>query len=195
MDEEMEKRILIVDDEPITRIDLRCILESKAYNVVGEAKDGFSAIDLCKKEKPDVVIMDIEMPDFDGIKASKVINKENLAGGVILLTGIDDDEYLEKAKNVGAFSYLVKPIDEKSLIRAIEMCYSKVNEFRELKKDLENANSKLNERKVIEKAKGILIKEHNISEEEAYNKLRKLCMDKRTSMVEIAKVMILAYED
>lgn len=191
----MEKRILIVDDEPITRIDLRCILESKAYNVVGEAKDGFSAIDLCKKEKPDVVIMDIEMPDFDGIKASKVINKENLAGGVILLTGIDDDEYLEKAKNVGAFSYLVKPIDEKSLIRAIEMCYSKVNEFRELKKDLENANSKLNERKVIEKAKGILIKEHNISEEEAYNKLRKLCMDKRTSMVEIAKVMILAYED
>lgn len=191
----MEKRILIVDDEPITRIDLRCILESKAYNVVGEAKDGFSAIDLCKKEKPDVVIMDIEMPDFDGIKASKVINKENLAGGVILLTGIDDDEYLEKAKNVGAFSYLVKPIDEKSLIRAIEMCYSKVNEFRELKKDLENANSKLNERKIIEKAKGILIKEHNISEEEAYNKLRKLCMDKRTSMVEIAKVMILAYED
>lgn len=191
----MEKRILIVDDEPITRMDLRSILESKAYNVVGEAKDGFSAIDLCKKEKPDVVIMDIEMPDFDGIKASKVINKENLAGGVILLTGIDDDEYLEKAKKVGAFSYLVKPIDEKSLIRAIEMCFSKVNEFRELKKDLENANSKLNERKIIEKAKGILIKEHNISEEEAYNKLRKLCMDKRTSMVEIAKVMILAYED
>ena len=191
----MEKRILIVDDEPITRMDLRSILESKAYNVVGEAKDGFSAIDLCKKEKPDVVIMDIEMPDFDGIKASKVINKENLAGGVILLTGIDDDEYLEKAKKVGAFSYLLKPIDEKSLIRAIEMCFSKVNEFRELKKDLENANSKLNERKIIEKAKGILIKEHNISEEEAYNKLRKLCMDKRTSMVEIAKVMILAYED
>ena len=191
----MNKRIVIVDDEPITRMDVRSILEARGYCIVGEAKDGFAAVGLCSKHRPDLVIMDIEMPEFDGIRASKVINKENLAGGIILLTGREEEEYLEEAKKVGAFNYLLKPIDEKALIRAVEMSYSKVSEFRDLKKDLDSANTKLEERKMVEKAKGILIKKHGISEEEAYKKLRKLCMDERTTMAEIAKVIILAYED
>ena len=191
----MSKRIVIVDDEPITRMDVRSVLEAKGYEIVGEAKDGFAAIELCNEHRPDLVLMDIEMPDFNGVRASKVISKENLAGGIVFLTGREEDEYLEEAKKVGAFNYLVKPIDDKVLIRTVEMSLSKVSEFVDLKKDLDTANVKLKERKMVEKAKGILIKEHNISEDEAYNKIRKLCMDKRSTMAEISKVIILAYED
>ena len=191
----MERDIVIVDDDPITRMDVRGILESKGYNVVGEASDGFSAIDVCKKYKPSLVIMDVDMPNLDGIRTSKIITKDNLAGGIILLTGHEGEEYLEKATSVGAFGYLVKPIDDKSFIRNIEICLSKVSEFEKLKNDLDNVSTKLNERKIIERAKGILIKEFNISEDEAYRRIRKLCMDKRTTMAEIAKVIILGYED
>lgn len=94
----MRKNIVIVDDDPITRMDVRGILEDKGYNVVGEANDGFNAIEVCKKYKPDLVIMDIDMPNLDGIRTSKIITKDNLAGGVILLTAHEDEEYLEKAK-------------------------------------------------------------------------------------------------
>ncbi|MGL4571316.1 MAG: ANTAR domain-containing response regulator [Clostridium sp.] len=191
----MERDIVIVDDDPITRMDVRGILESKGYNVVGEASDGFSAIDVCKKYKPSLVIMDVDMPNLDGIRTSKIITKDNLAGGIILLTGHEGEEYLEKATSVGAFGYLVKPIDDKSFIRNIEICLSKVSEFEKLKNDLDNVSTKLNERKIIERAKGILIKEFDISEDEAYRRIRKLCMDKRTTMAEIAKVIILGYED
>ncbi|MEG1482656.1 ANTAR domain-containing response regulator [Clostridium sp.] len=191
----MERNIVIVDDDPITRMDVRSILESKGYNVVGEANDGFSAIDVCKKYKPSLVIMDVDMPNLDGIRTSRIITKDNLAGGIILLTGHESEEYLEKATSVGAFGYLVKPIDDKAFIRNIEICLSKVSEFEKLKNDLDNVSTKLNERKIIERAKGILIKEFDISEDEAYRRIRKLCMDKRTTMAEIAKVIILGYED
>ncbi|MEG2109254.1 MAG: response regulator [Clostridium sp.] len=191
----MERNIVIVDDDPITRMDVRSILESKGYNVVGEANDGFSAIDVCKKYKPSLVIMDVDMPNLDGIRTSRIITKDNLAGGIILLTGHEGEEYLEKATSVGAFGYLVKPIDDKAFIRNIEICLSKVSEFEKLKNDLDNVSTKLNERKIIERAKGILIKEFDISEDEAYRRIRKLCMDKRTTMAEIAKVIILGYED
>lgn len=189
------KKIIIVDDEPMTRMDIRGILEAKGYNVVGEANDGFSAIEVCTELKPDLVIMDIDMPEFDGIKASKVITKKNLAGGIVFLTARDEDEYLENAKKIGVFNYILKPINEKAFVKAIDISLSKVSEFTELKKNLEDVNNKLNERKIIEKAKGILIKENGISEDEAYKKIRKLCMDKRTSMAEIAKVIVLGYED
>lgn len=189
------KRIVIVDDEPMTRMDIRGILEEKGYNVVGEANDGFSAIEICTQLNPDLVIMDIDMPDLDGVKASKVITKKNLARGIVFLTGRDEDEYLENAKNIGAFNYILKPINERSFVKTIDISLAKVEEFSELKKNLEDVNIKLNERKIIEKAKGILIKENGISEDEAYKKIRKLCMDKRTSMAEIAKVIVLGYED
>ncbi|RDY23502.1 response regulator [Romboutsia maritimum] len=191
----MNSKIVIVDDEPITRMDVKDILEAKGYDVVGEASDGFGAIELCKKFKPELVVMDIDMPMLDGIKAGKIISKDNLAGGILLLTGCEGEEYIERAKNIGAFGYLPKPINEKVFIPTIEMCLSKVNEFEKMKKDLDNIANKLDERKVIERAKGILIREFNIQEDEAYNRIRKLSMDKRTSMLEIAKIIIIGYED
>ncbi|HBE9328523.1 response regulator [Clostridioides difficile] len=176
-------------------MDTKDILESHGYEIIGEASDGFEAVEMCKKHKPDLVIMDIEMPILDGIKAGKIICKENLAGGVLLLTSFEDKEYVEKAKSIGAYGYLVKTASEKSLIPTIEMCLNKVNEFEKMKKDLEKVNSKLNERKLVERAKGILIREFKISEDEAYTRIRKLSMDKRTTMMEIAKMIIIGYDD
>ncbi len=101
---------------------------------------------------------------------------------------------IEKAKSIGAFGYIVKPPNEKIIIPTIEMCLSKVEEFEKMKKNLDDINSKLTERKIIEKAKGILIKEYSITEEDAYSRIRKLSMDKRTTMVEISKTIIIGYD-
>lgn len=191
----MGRKILLVDDEPLLRMDIKDTLEDRGYEIIGEACDGFEAVEMCKKHKPDLVIMDIDMPILDGIKAGKIIAKENLAGGILLLTAFDDKDNIEKAKSIGAYGYLVKPASEKSLIPTIEMCLSKVNEFEKMKNDLEKINSKLNERKLVERAKGILIREFKISEDEAYTRIRKLSMDKRTTMMEIAKMIIIGYEE
>lgn len=190
----MKKNIIIVDDEPIIRMDIRDILEENGYNVVAEASDGFSAVELCKNLKPDLVIMDIQMPILDGIMASKRIGREHLAGGILLLTAFNDNEFIEKAKSVGAYGYMVKPLDEKSFIPTVEMCLSKVEDFKKLKDDMESLQIKLDERKIIEKAKGILMKELNYTEEEAYKYIRKLSMDRRCNMIDIAKTVLVAYE-
>ena len=190
----MKRTIVIVDDEPITRMDTREILEANGYDVVGEASDGFEAIEVCKKYNPSLVLMDIDMPLLDGIKASKVLTKEKLVGGVILLTAFEDKKYIEMAKEVGAFGYMIKPVNEKVFIPTVEMILSKAEEFDELKKDYDKINSKLNDRKLIEKAKGILVKQLNSNENDAYNRIRKLSMDRRTTMAEIAKIIIVGYE-
>lgn len=191
----MKKTIVVVDDEPIIRMDTVEILEAEGYEVVAEASDGFEAIDICKKYKPSLVVMDIDMPLLDGIKASKVITKENLAGGVVLLTAFEDKKYRDMAKEVGAFGYVIKPLNERVFLPTIEMCLSKVTEFEKLRKEFDKLNSKLNDRKLIERAKGILIKRLDIDEEEAFANIRKLSMDKRTTMVEIAKIIIIGYEE
>ena len=190
----MKRTIVIVYDEPITRMDTREILEANGYDVVGEASDGFEAIEVCKKYNPSLVLMDIDMPLLDGIKASKVLTKEKLVGGVILLTAFEDKKYIEMAKEVGAFGYMIKPVNEKVFIPTVEMCLSKAEEFDELKKDYDKINNKLNDRKLIEKAKGILVKQLNSNENDAYNRIRKLSMDRRTTMAEIAKIIIVGYE-
>lgn len=190
----MKRTIVIVDDEPITRMDTREILEANGYDVVGEASDGFEAIEVCKKYNPSLVLMDIDMPLLDGIKASKVLTKEKLVGGVILLTAFEDKKYIEMAKEVGAFGYMIKPVNEKVFIPTVEMCLSKAEEFDELKKDYDKINNKLHDRKLIEKAKGILVKQLNSNENDAYNRIRKLSMDRRTTMAEIAKIIIVGYE-
>lgn len=191
----MNRSILIVDDDPITRMNIRDILEDNDYNVVEEASEGFSAIEMCKNLKPNLVILDIDMPILDGIKTGRVLTKENLAGGIILLTGCEGKEYLEQAKSIGAFGYLIKPVNEKFLIPNVEMCLSKVEEFRKLNTDLLKVTNKLNERKLIEKAKGVYMKNFNTTEDEAYNQIRKLSMSKRTTMFEIAKIIIMAYDE
>lgn len=188
----MYKKVVIADDEPITRMDLKEILEDSGYEVVGEASDGFDAVELCRKYSPDLVLMDIKMPLLDGLNASKIIQEENLADCVVLLTAYSGPEFIEKAKKIGAMGYIVKPVDEKSLIPTLEVAIAKGKEFKKIKTDIEKVNQKLEERKVIEKAKGILMNRDNISEQDAYNTLRKLSMDKRCSMRSIAEAIILS---
>lgn len=190
----MKKTIVIVDDDSITRMDTKEILEANGYNVVGEASDGFEAIEVCKKYNPTLALIDIDIPLLDGIKASKVLIKEKLVKGVVLLTAFEDKKYIEMAKEVGVFGYMVKPVDYKVFIPTLEICMSKAEEFYELKRDYEKISSKLNDRKLIEKAKGILVKQSDLNENESYNIIRKLSMDRRTTMAEIAKIIIVGYE-
>lgn len=190
----MSIKIVIADDEPITRMDIREILEAANYEVVGEASDGFDAIELCRKHLPTIVLMDIKMPLLDGLAAAKKIQNESLADGVILLTAYSDLEFVEKAKNIGVVGYIVKPVDEKSLIPALEVAMVKCQEIKKLKSDVDKATKKLEERKIIEKAKGILMKVNNLTEQEAYDYIRVLSMNKRSAMKNIAEAIIANYE-
>lgn len=191
----MKKRIVIADDEPITRMDIREILEDAGYDVVGDVSDGFDAIEICRKLKPDLVLMDIKMPLLDGISAAKVINKEELVDSIILLTAYSDKNFIDKAKDVGVIGYLVKPVNEKSLLPAVEIALNKGREIKKIKKEIKNVNDKLNARKIIEKAKGILMEKHKLTEQEAYDKIRTLSMNKRTSMREIAEAILLCHQN
>ncbi|WML37580.1 response regulator [Clostridium sp. OS1-26] len=188
----MSKKIVIADDEPITRMDIREMLEEAGYVVVGEASDGFDAIEVCKKHLPNIVIMDIKMPLLDGINASKIIIQEGLADGIILLSAYSDTNFVEKAKDAGVIGYLVKPLDNKSLIPAIEVAMAKSNELKEMKNNMISIEKKLEARKVIEKAKGILMTQHGISEEEAFSMIRNLSMKKRVTMKDIAGIIIMS---
>jgi len=191
----VKKRIVIADDEPITRMDIREILEDAGYDVVGDVSDGFDAIEICRRLKPDLVLMDIKMPLLDGISAAKVINKEELVDSIILLTAYSDKNFIDKAKDVGVIGYLVKPVNEKSLLPAVEIALNKGREIKKIKKEIKNVNDKLNARKIIEKAKGILMEKHKLTEQEAYDKIRTLSMNKRTSMREIAEAILLGHQN
>lgn len=190
----MKTKIVIVEDDPITRMDISEILIEEGYNVVGLASDGFDAIKLCKELNPDLVLMDIKMKMLDGLKASKILIDEGISSCIVMLTAYSTKELIEESKKIGVSGYVVKPVDEKNLIPAIEVALSKNRELEKMRKEIENTNNKLEERKYIERAKGILIDEKNITEEEAYQTIRKLSMDKRVSMMDIAKVIILNSE-
>lgn len=190
----MKEKIVIVDDEPVTKMDLQELLEEVGYNVVGHASNGFEAISECEKHQPALVIMDIKMPVLDGLKASKKIMHDRTAGGILLLTAFYDEEFIEKAKKVGALGYLVKPLDEKSFIPTVEMCISRAEEIQSLGKQVEKVSKKLEDRKYIDRAKGLLMKERDMDEQEAYNLLRKMSMDGRTTIDEIARTIMIVYE-
>lgn len=183
-------RIVVVEDELITRVDMVEIIEEAGYDVVGQAKDGFDAIELCRREHPDVVMMDIKMPMLNGLEATKIIREEGLADCVVLVTAYSDKKYIQEAKNLGVMNYLVKPFDESTLIPAIEMACGKQAELDDIKERLGKAEKKLDDRKIVERAKGILMEKNHLSEEEAYQSLRKLAMDKRTTLVNICDIII-----
>lgn len=187
----MTGRIVIVDDEPITRLDIRDILQCAGHEVVGEAADGFEAIRICQEKRPDLVIMDIKMPVLDGLTASKKIVAEGTASGIILLTAYSDQQYVLKAKGFGALGYLVKPLHEQSLLPMVELSLSKGQEIKKMSEELELLSRKLEERKIIEKAKGKLMELEKITEEQAYKKIRTLSMQKRVPMIEVAELMVM----
>lgn len=190
----MSKRIVIADDEPITRMDVSEMLMEAGYDVVGKASDGFDAVEMCKKTRPDLVILDVKMPLLDGLMAAKIISEEELAGGILLLTAYSSSEFVEKAKSVGVLSYLVKPITKNALLPSVEIAIHKGKEIRDIKMAHQKTNDRLESRILVDRAKSILMSDKSMDEEDAYNYIRKMSMDKRCTMKEIAKVIIMSKE-
>ncbi len=184
-------KIVIADDEPITRMNLAEMLQDAGYDVVGQALDGFDAVELCKKHHPDLVILDVKMPLLDGLMASKIIHDEHLACGIILLTAYSGREFVEKAKENGVLNYIVKPVTEKSMLPAVEIAICRAKELECAKAETQKAQDKLQARIDIERAKSILVKTRNMTEDEAYNHIRRLSMNKRCSMKEISRVILI----
>jgi response regulator NasT len=182
-------RIVIADNESIIRMDLKELLEEAGHTVVGEAADGVKAIELTRKHRPDLVVMDIKMPEMDGITAAKIISNEKLAP-VLLLTAFSQKEIVEKAKDSGVLAYLVKPVKEANLFPAIEIALSRFQEFAELERELEDVKNSLATRKILDRAKGILMDTYSLSESEAYRRIQQYSMSKRKSIREVAEAIV-----
>lgn len=187
-------RVVIVDDEVLIRMFIREILENNGYEVVGEAEDGLSAITVCREQHPDFVIMDINLPIMTGLEATKVINEENLAEFVIVLTAYRDKEIAEEAVNIDIMGYIVKPVDEDTLIPAIKIALNKHRQIQEMERECSKTKEALDDRKYVDRAKGMIMERKQMTEKEAYTYIRKLAMDKGNSMAEISKILIKAYE-
>ncbi|MGQ9677006.1 MAG: ANTAR domain-containing response regulator [Chloroflexota bacterium] len=188
-----QTRVVIADDESIIRMDLKEMLTTLGYLVVGEAGDGISAVNLARELRPDLVIMDIKMPDLDGIAAAKILTEERIAP-VLLLTAFSQQELVEGAKEAGVVGYVVKPFRESELIPAIEIALARFKEFRSLEKEAHNLREMLETRKLVERAKGVLMDQQGLKEADAFRKIQKLSMNTRKSMREIAEAILLAHE-
>lgn len=188
-------RIVVVDDEPIIRIDIVSLLEKAGHDVVAQGADGFEAIELCQKEKPDVVLLDIKMEMLDGLSAAKIISRECPETAIILLTAFNRVEYVDKAKDCRISSYLVKPIDEASLNINIELAVARNKELLKYRQETDKANEKLELRRVVDRAKGLLMEQKNMSEEEAYTYIREISKNKNMAMAKVAKLILAQYED
>ncbi len=192
-EEDMAKdgiRVVIADDEPITRMDLKELLLAEGYQVVGEAADGFDAVEICKQTRPDLVLMDIKMPLLDGLSAAKLVYEENLAGTVMMLTAYSEREFVDQAKEVGVAGYLVKPIDEKSLVPSIELAVARSRDMQRLRKDIQKVSERLENRSIIEKAKGLVMAQEGMTEQDAYDYIRKLSQTKNLSMRRVAEIIL-----
>jgi response regulator NasT len=182
-------RIVIADNESIIRMDLKEILEEAGHTIVGEAVDGVKAVDLARKHKPDLVIMDIKMPEMDGISAAKIISNEKIAP-VLLLTAFSQKEIVDKVKDSGVLAYLVKPVKEANLFPAMEIALSRWQEFAELERELEGIKNSLETRKILDRAKGILMDAYSLNESEAYRRIQQYSMSKRKSIREVAEAIV-----
>jgi len=186
-------RVVIADDESVVCMDLREMLTNLGYLVVGEAGDGRSAVNLARELRPDLVLMDIKMPDLDGIEAARILTEERIAP-VVLLTAFSQRELIDRAKESGVVGYLVKPIQESDLAPAIEVALSRFAEFRELEHEVDDLQDQLETRKLVDRAKGILMDTQGLSEAEAFRRIQKMSMNTRKSMKEIAQAVILTHE-
>ena len=173
-------RVIIADDEPIIRMDLKEILEKEGYTVAGEAADGFDVVEMCRKEQPDLVIMGVKMPLLDGLTASKIIAEEKLAEAVVLLTAYCDREFVQEAKEANVSAYFVKPVDERTFLPGLEIA---VERNRTMKR--------LESRTLVEQAKGVIMSKNGLSEQQAYDYIRNISREKNISMKKVAEIILI----
>lgn len=182
-------RVLIVDDESLIRMDLRDIIESCGHEVVAEGTNGVEALALCKKHKPDIILMDVKMPELDGIEAARQIGFHHEAP-VVLLTSYSQQDLIDKARDSGVYGYLIKPVREEQLVPTLEMALGRYKIDAQLREKMAELEQSLEDRKIIQKGTGILMELYSISEVEAYNRIRTLSMNKQISIIETCNLII-----
>ena len=183
------RRVVIAEDEALIRLDLAEMLRDEGYQVVGEAGDGQEAVDLAESLRPDLGIMDVKMPRRDGIDAAAEIAAKRIAP-IVILTAFSQRDLVEKARDAGAMAYLVKPFSISDLIPAIEVALSRFAEITELEREVADLGERLETRKLVERAKGLLQARHAMTEPEAFSWMQRAAMDRRTSMKRVAEVVL-----
>lgn len=187
------RRIVIAEDEPLARLDLGQMLENLGHEVVGQAGDGRTAVDLARELTPDLVIMDIKMPgEIDGLGAAGLLAEERVAP-VLLLTAYSDQEFIDGARDAGVMGYLVKPYGENQLAPAIEVALARFGELQQMAKELGSTKEALMTRKIVERAKGVLMDTAGLKESEAFHRIQRLSMNSRKSMREVAEAILLTH--
>ncbi|HEY6423752.1 MAG TPA: response regulator [Pseudonocardiaceae bacterium] len=179
------RRVLVAEDEALIRLDLVEMLSEEGYAVVGEAADGEQAVVQAELLQPDLVIMDVKMPKMDGIDAASIIAERRIAP-VVILTAFSQRELVERARDAGAMAYLVKPFGRKDLVPAVELAVSRFRELMALENEVAGLTDRLETRKVVERAKGLLMARHGLTEPEAFRWIQRSAMDRRTTMKAVA---------
>jgi AmiR/NasT family two-component response regulator len=182
-------RVLIAEDEALIRLDLKEMLEEEGYTVVAEVGDGQQAVEQALELRPDLVILDIQMPVLDGLSAADQIASNRIAP-VIVLTAFSQRELVERARDAGAMAYLVKPFSKNDLVPAIEVARARFAELSALDGEVRSLEERLEARKVVEKAKGRLMEERGITEAEAFRWIQRTAMNQRTSMKALAETIL-----
>ena len=182
----MTIRVVIAEDEAIIRLDLRETLEEEGYDVVGETGRGDDAVTLVRDLRPDLAILDIKMPGIDGLEAARIITTERICG-VLMLTAFSQREVIEEARDAGALAYLVKPYQKSDLIPAIEVAIGRFREMQHLSGEVDGLVEQLESRKIIDRAKGLLIDECGMREGEAFTFIQRTAMSERSRMREVAE--------
>ncbi|MDN5293236.1 MAG: two-component system, response regulator PdtaR [Eubacteriales bacterium] len=186
-------RVVIADSDPACRKTLKTMLQQAGYVVVGEAHDGLSTIKLIRNRQPDLVIMEDRLAMADGEEVATIVQEEALAP-VILMTSYDQIQFSDRDKTLREYAYVIKPVSEQNLFPIIELVMRYYRRIRELEEEVARLKDMLETRKLVEKAKGILMETLGLSEAEAFRRIQKQSMDKRMSMKAVAKAIILAYE-
>ena len=191
--EQVAPRIIVAEDEAIIRMDLVEMLREAGYNVIGEAANGREAISLARHLKPDLAILDVKMPEIDGISAAEVIVSEKLAA-VLMLTAFSQRELVERARDAGALAYLVKPFSISDLTPAIEMALGRYAQIQALEAEVGELGERLEARKLVDRAKGVLMANLGITEPEAFKWIQKAAMDQRSSMSAVSEGVLAHYQ-
>ena len=189
--EDMKKKptVLVAEDEALIRLDLVELLTEEGYHVVGEAGDGEEAVKLARELEPDLVIMDVKMPKMDGISAAEIIAEERIAP-IVMLTAFSQRDLVERARDAGAMAYVVKPFGASDVVPAIEIAMGRFQEITAIEEELANLEDRLESRKIIDQAKGILQQDLGLTEPEAFRWIQKTAMDMRKSMRDVAEGVI-----
>lgn len=182
-------RVIVAEDESLIRIDIVEILRDNGFDVVGEAADGEKAVALAEELRPDIVVMDVKMPLLDGISAAEILAKRHIAP-VVLLTAFSQRELVERAAEAGALAYVVKPFTPNDLIPAIDIALTRYQQITALEDEISDLAERLETRKVLDRAKGILNDTMGLTEPEAFRWIQKASMDRRLSMREVAQTVI-----